>query len=348
MQPKSQQDFASKQGEVTFRRKLAIQQSDAGQVFFKEAHTRQEILAVMGERISQTREDMQALAQKDVQFTPYIELGAERGQRALVLENEFGAKGFALDISFEMLRYASVIAEHFGHTRMPIRIACDAYNLPFQSSAIEFAFCYQTLHHFPNPRPICEEIWRVQKGNGILFFDDELVKGYIRKFTRMYHRKGHRLGGFEKLLHRAGLLTLLSKAGGLERGQNILEEEFDIPTWRRALSDFHPLEITVNRKLRIQVNTLNWNLPAIFAQLAGGNIRVVCKVVKLNVTNQSKEDLLDLLGCPNCKDKPKLSRLPTSGLECSQCRSIYPEIDGVLLMFEKSLGNSLYPEYSPG
>jgi ubiquinone/menaquinone biosynthesis C-methylase UbiE len=326
MQPKPQQNLVSKRGEVAFRRKIAAQQSGEGEAFFEEAHTKPEILAVMGERISQTRGDMQALTKMGASLTPYIELGAERGQRALVLENEFGVKGFALDISFEMLRYASLVAEHFDYTRMPVRIACDAYNLPFQNSVIEFAFCYQTLHHFPTPQPICEELLRIQKANGILFFDDEPVKGYITKFTRLYHRRGHRLGAFEKILSRAGLLAMLSKADDLEKEHNILEEEFDIPTWRRALCDFHPLEVIVNRKLRIRLNSLNWSWRARFAQLMGGNIRVVCQATKPGVANQFSGELLDLLGCPNCKDKPRLSRLPSSGLKCLQCGSIYPQI----------------------
>lgn len=348
MRPEGEQSLDSKRGEVIYRRKLALQQSNEGQAIVPEAHTKQEILAVMEERMAQTRRDIKTITATGVPISPYIELGAERCQRALVLENEFSAAGFALDISFDMLRYASIIAERFCLTQMPIRIACDLHNLPFRSETLAFAFCYQTLHHFPSPLPICEEISRVLQANGGLFFDDEPVKGYYRRFMPRYHRKGHHLSAFERLISKFGLLTVLSKADVLEQEHGILEEEFDIPMWRRALSGFQPIRIVVNRRLRIRVNSLNWNPSGILAQLAGGNIQVLAKKTnprKSQEFSHRKEKLLDLLGCPNCGDKPALSRSSVNEFKCPQCKTSYPEIDGVLLLFEKSLGTELYPEY---
>lgn len=348
MRPESEQSFDSKQGEVIYRRKLALQQSSEGQAILPEAHTKQEILAVMQERMAQTRRDVETIIAEGVPVSPYLELGAERCQRALVLENEFNAAGFALDISLDMLRYASIIAERFGLAQMPIRIACDAYNLPFRNETIAFAFCYQTLHHFPSPRPICEEISRVLHANGGLFFDDEPVRGYYRRLMPTYHRRGHDLSAFERLVDKLGLLSVLSKADVLEQEHGILEEEFDIPMWRRTLSGFQPIHIVVNRKLRIRVNSLNWSPGAVLAQLAGGNIQVLAKKAgghNAEEYSDTKERLLDLLGCPNCADKPALSRSSGHELRCPQCKTSYPEIDGVWLLFEKSLGRRLYPEY---
>ncbi len=339
------QALTNKMGEVEYRRQLAEQQSSDDHTIIAEAHTKQEILAVMRQRMVQTEKDIKTLTATGTRITPYIEIGAERCQRSLILENEFGANGYALDISFEMLRYASVVAKALGYTKMPTRIACDAYNLPFQNDINGFTFCYQTLHHFPDPTPICKEIARVSKGDSTFFFDDEPVNGLIKKITRIYHRRGHRLSTFERLLDKAGLLSVVSKADDLEQEHHILEEEFDVPTWRRALSGFTDHKVVINKKLQIQINELGWGMRTLLAQLVGGNIRVISKVVKSKKSETKSDELLDILGCPNCKDKPKLIRLRTDDLQCRQCQTIYPKVDGVWLMFEKTLGQKLYPEY---
>lgn len=345
MQCESQQPLRSKQGEVKFRRKLALQQSSDDQVLIPEAYNKAENLAFMRERIAKTREDIKNLIASRTRIAPYIELGAERCQRALLLENEFNANGFALDISVEMLRYAPLIAEEFGYKKYPLRIACDAYNLPFQSQSVGFAFCYQTLHHFPDPAPICREIARVLQPNSAFFFDEEPVRGRIKKLTQIYHRRGHRLSSIDALLDKVGLLGVFSTAGELEREYGVLEEVFDISTWRRALSSFDDFDVVVNTKLRIRMSPLNWGIKAILAQLVGGNIRALCKTAGSEALRPTSEGLLDILRCVNCKGKSRLIRVPTAGLKCLQCGSIYPEVDGVLLMFEKSLGSQLYPEY---
>ncbi len=99
-------------------------------------------------------------------MTPYIEIGAERCQRSLVMENDLACTGIALDISFDMLRCCEYYAHRFNKPRLPLRICADAYRLPFASGSVPFMFCYDTLHHFPDPVPVIKELFRVLSPGG--------------------------------------------------------------------------------------------------------------------------------------------------------------------------------------
>jgi SAM-dependent methyltransferase/uncharacterized protein YbaR (Trm112 family) len=351
MQPSVQQRIGSKRGEVAFRRQLARQQSVGGTATIPEAHTREEILAVMAERMEQTRCDMAAIAAAGLPLSPYIEVGAERCQRALILENEMGATGFAVDISFDMLRYATVIANAFGYRKMPLRVACDAYNLPFRNGSLAMSFCYQTLHHFPSPLPICGEIGRALGHGGTLFIDDEPVRGYIKHLTRLYHRRSHQMSALERAADRLGLLSVLSKTDELEREHDILEEEFGTATWRRALAGFSLQEVVINRRLNLRMSSLGISPRAALADLVGGNIRVLARKDGSGSNGEAQPfggDRLALLGCPSCAHRPGLTPSVDVGLECAACGAVYPLVDGVYLLFEPSLGRMLYPEYFAG
>jgi SAM-dependent methyltransferase len=121
--------------------------------------------------MADTAQAMERLRKRGVALSPYLELGAERGQRALVLENDFGARGAAVDLSLDMLRSTAHYGEVFHKPRMPERICCDAHTLPFRTGSLPFVFCYEFLHHFPTPAPVVKEIHRVLAPGGWFFFD---------------------------------------------------------------------------------------------------------------------------------------------------------------------------------
>src|ERR1700694_5665955 len=65
------------------------------------------------------------------EMTPFLEIGSNVGHTSYMMANEFGADGFALDISADSLRYGVALQEAWGLSRAPIRVAGDAANLPF-------------------------------------------------------------------------------------------------------------------------------------------------------------------------------------------------------------------------
>ncbi len=348
--PQDEQHVLAKHGEVEFRRKLASQESEGGQIAFPELHTHDEMLQVMRQRAAATRDAMALLSREGIRLSPYIELGAERCQRAMVLENEFDAQGIAVDISFDMLQLGAEVAKAMGYEKMPIRICCDAYNLPIRDSALPFAFCYATLHHFPDPAPILTEMERVLGDHGVLYFDEEPVRGAVYRFTRLYHRHGHRLNILEKVLERLGVLSLFSEAGGIEREHGILEEEFDLMTWQRSLAPFQTSSVTINKRLGLRLRDSRFSLSRALAWSLGGNIEAVCRVSKTQPVQPTSAGLLEILKCPNCADRhsaPLKSGQDRQGLQCQECGHFYPEVDGVIFLFEHSLGHKLYPAYFP-
>ena len=139
----------NQKGEIEFRKKLYSQQIENTTIFEDEfdAAGIEKILKI---RMEKTLDQMTLLQNKNISLSPYIEIGAERCQRSLVMENDLGLNGgAALDISFYMLKSCDHYQTVFNKPKSPIRICCDANKLPFLTNSIPFVFCYETLHHFP-------------------------------------------------------------------------------------------------------------------------------------------------------------------------------------------------------
>src|SRR6266568_7612866 len=83
-------------------------------------------------------------------MSPFLEIGANAGHTSYLLANEFGADGFALDISSDALRYGIALMDHWGYAKAPIRVAGDAVNLPFKDNSLRFVLAFQTLSQFMN------------------------------------------------------------------------------------------------------------------------------------------------------------------------------------------------------
>jgi ubiquinone/menaquinone biosynthesis C-methylase UbiE len=351
----SEQAVESKRGEIAFRRKL-FQQQVEGERVFEDEYSAEDILEIMRERMEKTRRQMAALVAQDVSISPYIELGAERGQRALVLENDFDARGFALDLSYESLRSAAYLAERFGLERQPVCVCCDAYNLPFRNNAIPFTFCYNTLHHFPDPTPIVAELYRVM-APGAFFFDEEPFKQLLR--IVLYKRKPPRT---IEARRRRGVLTkvvetLFSEMAPGEVAYGIIENEDITPAaWRRILDVFDEAEATLESPgdfVRSSLYSSGFSPRYLATKLLGGNILGLCK--KTVGQALALESAWDALGCPNCRvtgvrggeDRAPLRRAD-AGLRCTNCGCEFPVRDGVLFLFTAAEMEKLYPELVGG
>src|SRR5512138_3159359 len=81
-------------------------------------------------------------------ISPFLEIGANVGHTSYMLANEFGADGFALDISADALRYGIAIQDEWGMARAPVRVAGDATHLPFADGSLRFVMAFQMLSQF--------------------------------------------------------------------------------------------------------------------------------------------------------------------------------------------------------
>ena len=106
------QSTDNQRGEIEFRRKLHAQQTGGDQQISHEVSA-EDLEPLLRQRMAETREVMEALRDGGTRLTPFVEFGAERGQRSLAMVNELGAPGFAADLSLDMLSGCEVYRERF-------------------------------------------------------------------------------------------------------------------------------------------------------------------------------------------------------------------------------------------
>ncbi len=121
-----------------------------------------------------------ALIQKHIGFigemTPFLEIGANAGHSSYMMANQFGADGFALDISADSLRHGIALQDRWGLPRAPIRLAGDAAKLPFADGSLRFVLAFQLLSQFMDIESLMVEVKRVLAPGGIFLFGEEPLK----------------------------------------------------------------------------------------------------------------------------------------------------------------------------
>ncbi len=273
-----EQSLGHKLAEVNFRKKLTKQHLGQGN-FYPNEPNHEEIFKILKERVSTSKRIFSELKNRRIPFTPFLEVGAEKCQRAMVLVNDFGAEGFATDLSFESLKAADNIIKSLDYHLMPQRICLDLYHLPFLNASLSFVFCFQTLHHLINPQPALEEIKRVLKGGGYFYFDEEPVK---QKFNLNLWRRSTNLRLREKILKYTGILIFLSKIGKTEVDSGVSEEEFDLKSWQEFLAVFDYKEIYFKPLIGKEEKKTDSLRPRLLNKflffLLGGGIRGLCQV----------------------------------------------------------------------
>jgi ubiquinone/menaquinone biosynthesis C-methylase UbiE len=121
-----------------------------------------------------------AMIRKHLEFigpmSPFLEIGANAGHTSYMVANEFGADGFALDISADALRHGLALQDEWGLARSPIRVAGDAVNLPFADGSLRLVMTFQTLSQFMDLEAVFLEVKRVLAPGGVFFFSEEPLK----------------------------------------------------------------------------------------------------------------------------------------------------------------------------
>ncbi len=340
------QSIENKQGEIEFRRKL-VEQQVYGETHFDDEFDADKIEDILKSRMVATLEDMELLKSNNTPLSPYLELGAERGQRSLIMENDLGCSGAALDISFDMLKSCSYYRTKFGKEKIPVRICCDAYHLPFLSNSIPFIFCYQVLHHFPNPGIIIEELHRVLSAGGTLYFNEEPFKKVAHFNLYQRDSSSNSISKDKKGFLKRIMDFFFSYEKLVEHDYSIVEnDDITLADWKQYLAFFREKNIEIhslkgiNSELFTPRNAFNYFL----TYLLGGTIRGTCKKDgQLSIANA---EVSAALACPMCRTNGLEAQLKAEHdyLLCQHCGKKYPIIDGVMFLLADDKFASLYPE----
>lgn len=333
------QTQTNKIAEIRFRKSLAQFQKGKTQKI-AGVPDQKDIIKILKERNRLSKKIFSELKKSGFLMSPFLEIGAERAQRAAVLAET--SQGFALDISLESLQSADYFKKPLNLKKMPVRICADAYNLPFKDNSIPFIFCFETLHHFPDPKPILAECYRVLRSDGVFYFSEEPVK---QLFNLNLWRRDFNLTPFEKFLKAIYLLPFLSTIGNAEVKEGILENSFWLDIWEEALNVFDRSEVKLepiffgpSQILRNQHLTPNPLVKFLLA-LQGGGITASC--YKKPAQDIKKDNILDLLACPNCHSSLKQQE---KSFFCKKCQISYPIKNKVALLLTPKLQKELYGE----
>src|SRR5262249_49018523 len=142
--------------------------------------------------------------------SPFLEIGANAGHTSYMLANEFGADGFALDLSADALRHGIVLIDRWNLGRAPVRVVGDAAELPFHDGSLRFAIACQTLSQFMDIERIVLEVRRVLAPGGVFLLMEEPLRRMLS--LRLYRVPyQNRMKPWERKLFDWGLLGYLAK-----------------------------------------------------------------------------------------------------------------------------------------
>jgi len=339
------QSTEAKKGEIVFRRKLAQQQL-GGVELIDDEFDKAAIEKILNERMTKTYDQISALRAKGIPISPYIEVGAERGQRSLVLENDLDTSGVAFDISFDMLKSCEYYASLYNKKKLPFRICADANNLPFLSNTVPFFYCYETLHHFPTPVPIVNEIHRVLTPGGSMFFDEEPFKKilHLNLYTR---NKSYSTKVLNRSVFKKAMDYFFSAQSCNEVDHGIIEnDDISLKEWKNAFKPFSERNVSLTSIRYITTPMYPRKNPLLFpiAYLLGGTISALCR--KAGKIPTDFRPIHETLMCPACRELEVESGIYIEGeaYKCRHCGLSYPVYEGILFLFTPEKLRELYPE----
>jgi ubiquinone/menaquinone biosynthesis C-methylase UbiE len=292
-------------------------------------------------------------------MTPFLEIGANAGHTSYMLANEFGADGFALDISADALRYGVALMDRWQISRAPVRVAGDATNLPFQDNSIRFVMACQMLSQFMNIESVFLEVKRVLMPGGVFLFTEEPLRRLLS--LRLYRCPyQNRMKPWEHKLFDWGLLGYLVRdVIGAEQ-----EESFGIrQNHKMYLNDWHALvqkhfaaheyqvfvpergwgeRVMKRLAIRLDPHRSEWRA----ARLLGGTLAAFCKKEgEAPAAAPMMDRFASYLRCPDCKGG--LEQDASDTLRCTSCSYSAANEGAVYNLLRSADRAELYPGDRP-
>ncbi len=286
-------------------------------------------------------------------MTPFVEIGANAGHSSYMLCNEFGADGFALDISADSLRYGISLMDSCGFSKAPVRIAGDALNLPFQDGSLRAVIAYQMLSQFQDIEAVFIEAKRVLAPGGLFIFAEEPMRRRLslRLYRCAYYQT---MKWWERKLYEWGLLGFfVQDVIGAQQ-----EEGFGIrQNHRLELRDWHAMMVRHFEDMEFQLfvpqrgwgeKLTKWIAKRIDkygsdwvpARLLGGTLSAMCKKYG-DAEVDPHAPFESRLRCPDCYAGMRVDEAGT--LHCLACEYAAPNEGGVYNLIRSHEKKELYP-----
>ena len=124
-----------------------------------------------------------------IPFQSALDLGCGTGEMLkLILQEDVGKELYGIDLSEKML--------HVAKSKLPEQVKLllgDSESLPFPDNTFDVVFCNDSFHHYPAPRNVLREVYRVLKPGGTFLMGDcwqPLVGRIIMNFYMRHSKEG--------------------------------------------------------------------------------------------------------------------------------------------------------------
>ncbi len=289
------------------------------------------------------------------EMTPFLEIGSNVGHSSYMLSNEFGASGFALDISADSLRYGAALQDRWHLARAPIRVAGDALNLPFAEGSLRLVMAFQMLSQFMDIESVFLEVKRVLAPGGVFLFAEEPLKRLLT--LRLYRCPYYdTMKPWERKLHQWGLLGYLVRdvigahqeesfgirqnhSMGLKEWHELIHKHFADAEYQIFVPERGWGERIVKRAaIGLDPHHSEWRA----ARLLGGTLAAVCrKSGERAPVEFDPSGFEQLLRCPDCHER--MCRSSNDTLECRSCGFRAANEGGVYNLLASGERAELYP-----
>jgi ubiquinone/menaquinone biosynthesis C-methylase UbiE len=289
------------------------------------------------------------------EMTPFLEIGSNVGHSSYMLENDFGASGFALDISADSLRYGTALQDCWHLARAPLRVAGDALNLPFADESLRLVLAFQMLSQFMDIESVFLEVKRVLAPGGVFLFAEEPLKRLLT--LRLYRCPYYdTMKPWERKLHQWGLLGYLVRdvigahqeesfgirqnhTMGLKEWHELIHKHFAEAEYQIFVPERGWGERVVKRAaIGMDPHHSEWRA----ARLLGGTLAAVCrKSGERGQVEFDRSTFEELLRCPDCHQR--MRRTLDDTLECTGCDYRAANEGGVYNLLPSGERAELYP-----